>query len=230
MAKRPQKRPIRARVARKLELDPDGPASAEQILERLDAARDQASRQCLWFLIASVAFLLLFGLKIAGLRGDVTLFDQKIFEVPYGIFIFCILAQLASCMYFLRSLDATVYDRFILAVCEKAWPEKSAAIYRTYPNSHSWLEPSADLMEAFGDVSVRGCLHALTLMPIMLLVLTALASPTAAGVYYLWNWKELITSGWINLQYYSVLISTIAAFLVLINGASLTYADSAEDE
>lgn len=199
-----------------LKLDPAGFASVDSVLERLEASRFQATKEANRLLLASLVFSGLFLIKICGLRSDLVLFDQKIFEVPYGIFVFCLGSQLSFCLNCLRSLDARVYDRQIKRICEIAWPSIATDVYSTIPNKAIWAEAGLGVINKMsGREILSGCLSVL-MIPSVTLGLIVILLPEITGIYYLINWESIIVSGNIELQYYSVVFSSSITIIWLI--------------
>jgi len=202
------RRAIRDSFFANLVFDDSGPASPEKVLERLESARLQATKEANRLLIISFLFCGLYLIKASGLRVDLVLFDQKIFEVPYGICFFCIIAQISFCMNCIRSLDARIYDRYLKRACELKWPVMSDDVYQTFPNQAAWSEGAIGALSRIKNRDVaKGCLSVL-MLPSLLLILTMLLAPTAAGLYYLIDWQRQISTGNIAIQYYSVMFST----------------------
>lgn len=134
---------LRHQIAGDMTFDDQGPASLQQVLDRLSSARSNISSHANRLALISIFLSCVYVVKIAGLRLDLVIFDQKIFEVPYGIFVFCITSQICFIIAISRLMDARVFDRYILGICEKAWPGHSTAIYKTFHDQSAWIEPTA---------------------------------------------------------------------------------------
>lgn len=205
--------------------DPEGPGSVEKILERLAKARSQLTKESNRLLVLSLVFLGLYFIKVLGLRADLVLFGQKIFEVPYGILVFCIAAQGCSCLATVRLSDARVLDRYLKAVCDKQWPAQADTMYRLIPDESSWLDATGDSIDALDEHSVLISFYALSMLPSLLLALLLFMGPVGAGIYYLIDWKAQIQTGNVALQFYTVLVTTIINFLWLLIYTLLYHAD-----
>lgn len=145
------------------------------------------------------------------------LFDQKVFEVPYGLFFFLLAAQLASNLSTIRSADARSFDRLLKAICDQAWPSQSEIAHRTFPNDHQWFEPTGYTLGLIRGAGFWKLLFSLVTLVTMLVGLLIIISPIISGLYYLFDWHDQIVSGDINLQYYVVLASTILTIAWFIN-------------
>jgi hypothetical protein len=206
--------------------DAAGPGSIEKILERLGKARAQATKESNRFLTLSILFLGLYFVKLIGLRADLVIFDQKIFEVPYGILIFCMASQLCLCLSTARLADARIYDRYLKAVCQNAWPGQADTMYKLVPDENSWLNATSDSIDALESRPLLSAIYNFAMLPSLLLGLVLFVSPILAGLYYLYDWIEQIKTGNISLQYYSVLASTSVTFLWVVLYLCLYFADS----
>jgi hypothetical protein len=210
-------RGFRSSVFGSFTVDADGPGSADKILERLSAARTSATKESNRFLLISVGLVALYLIKIVGLRADLVLFGQKIFEVPYGVFLFCLASQVAMCLSLVRSSDARVFDRYMMAVIEKRWPESASIIYSTYPNEGAWLETTNKAIHSLKESGWSRALYSFSIIPTLILIITMILSPLLSGIYYLIDWEQQIVSGRVDLQYYAVSASTSFASLWLLN-------------
>jgi hypothetical protein len=192
--------------------DKEGVYSTDKILERLLSARDHVSKQSNRFLLISFGLSILYLVKLAGLRADFILFEQKVFELPYGLFLFLILAQVAACLSLIKAAEERSYDLEILAICKRIWPTQHELVYESMPDSASLNPGSALIAERaklgrgsrfiyFATTLVSGTLAAFVLM-----------GPIFAGIYYLADWRKQIVTGNVDLQYYSVCFSTVLTF------------------
>ncbi|WP_168727379.1 hypothetical protein [Sphingomonas sp. CCH10-B3] len=205
--------------------DAAGPASAEKILERLSAARANSSKEANRFLYISLAFVGLYIVRVAGLRMDLVIFDQKVFEVPHGLFFFCLGSQLSLCISFAKNVDARVFDRLMRSICDHQWHHDSLAVYRTIPNEHAWLETSSQIMHALPSNIISRNIFIFVMILTSLLGLIIMFSPVAAGLYIIVDWKLQITNGWIDLQYYLVLTSTCLSLAWFVNYVAVHLTD-----
>jgi hypothetical protein len=220
------KRAIRDVSIARISLDATGVGSAEKAIERISAARSKATRESNRFLLVSLLFGILYLVKIAGLRADIVIMDQKVFEVPYGVFIFCICSLFAFCLSCIRSSDARVYDRYLMGICDKAWPTQAQSMYQTIPNDDIWLAPSSESIHALTENSFSKSLFVCFSIPTYLAGFFILLLPILSGFYFLIKWKELISLGNIHVQYYSVLFFTIISCMWFINGILIHVVDN----
>lgn len=206
-------------------LEESGAASAGSILDRLSNARDKIGQQSNRFGLVGLVFFGFLVLRLIGLRVDLVFFGQKIFELPYGIFVFCVSGQICVSISILRWLDARVIDRFMLGVCEQAWPRSSQSIYESYPDVQAWLSSLEDISKALKEWSWHKALHSLAYFFVGTLLLLVFAAPVAAGVWVLSRRNELIVGGDVDAQFCILLGSTVLTALVLINALSVLFAD-----
>jgi hypothetical protein len=61
-----------------------------EALARIAAAREVALEQSNRFLLFGIASTIFYTVKVFALRIDIVLFDTKIFEIPYGLFVFAL--------------------------------------------------------------------------------------------------------------------------------------------
>jgi len=215
-------------ILEKLKPAAAGPGSVEKIIDRVSAARSRATKESNRFLVLSLLFTALYIVKLMGLRADLVLFDQKIFQVPYGIFLFCVAAQLMSCMSVARSSDARVFDRYLKAVCEHEWPEQATIMYRLIPNESSWTSATSESVHSLEHNHITRLVFTIAMLPSIILAMVILFGPIMAGVYYLVDWKNEIQTGDINIQYYGVLFFTIVAAFWSIMYLFLHFSDTDE--
>lgn len=156
---------------------------------------------------------------------DLVVFDQKIFEVPHGIFLFCLGGQLSLCISLARSVESRIFDRLIRTICEKKWPQDSLTVYKTYPNENVWLETTSQIMHSLHDNSRSRILFSFVMFFTTLLMLVIIVSPITIGMYYIYDWKVQISTGWIDFQYYLVLASTCLSLLWFINYVAVHMTD-----
>lgn len=207
---------LRAHIARDIRLDTDGLLSAESAIERFNDARIATSKDANKYMLAGIGLSVLYGVKVIGLRIDLVLFDYKIFELPYGLFVFCVASQICFLISISRFMDSRAYDRYLKAICEKKWPENSDYAYISLPNPNAWIEPSARLMTGIEGNSIAKFL-ASALFVIAGILLTALyCLPIATGIYFLCNFSEQANGKYNDFQYYAVLASTISSCLGLL--------------
>lgn len=90
-------------------------------------------------------------------------------------------------------------------------------LYRTYPNESMWLESTNQAIHALKLHGKTRAFYSVTIIPTLLFGAALLLSPIIAGIYYLFDWKDQIVSGWIDFQYYVVLGSTILTIVWFIN-------------
>lgn len=203
--------------------DESGPASIEQVLDRLVTARNACVRQMGRFLTLSVLFSGLYFIRVSELRADLTIFGQKVFEVPYGVFVFCVVSQALMCFALARFLDARVLDRLIRGVCDRQWPQQSWLIYQTFPNA--WLDPSVNAINSLKENPRHRALLSLLMVVSSLSASVVIGGAVASGAYFLYDWKAQIQAGWVDLQYYVVVATSILTILWLIGVAVFFFVD-----
>lgn len=224
------KRSIRTALTSKIQIEDDGIMSPESILNRLSSARTQTSKEANRLLMLSMASSAFFLVKIAGLRIDIVLADQRIFALPYGLFIFCIASQVLFVLSVLRSSESRVLDRMMRGICDKKWPETSELAYRTFPNEGVWFEIISHTVRKVEGVYSTKIFFGLASFIAIAVGLITFVTPLILGIYFLWNWTYFIQSGNIEIQYYSVMLSTIVCALWTISGISIISIDEDDPE
>lgn len=107
----PNKRKLRDLLSQQIPSDSEGALAPHESINRLISARDEVTKQSNNFLLISLAFALLYSLRNIGLRLDLTVLDYKIFETPYGLFVFCIASSISFIIAISRFMDARIFDR-----------------------------------------------------------------------------------------------------------------------
>ena len=159
----------------------------------------------------------LFTIRISGLRADLVIFSQKVLEVPYGTFVFCVVAQFSLCAAAVAMADSRVFDRYLRAACALKWPQKNSFfLYKSIPNDSSWLDASLFALSDLKGVKNQTIIVSISLVVFALLLSGVILAPIMGGVFYLYDWKNQIVSGWIDLQYSVVLISTVVTLLAIV--------------
>jgi hypothetical protein len=220
-----ENRSIRAALISKVNIEDSGIMSADNIIERLAIARNTTTKQSNRLLMLSLAFSLFFLIKIAGLRIDIVLADQKIFELPYGLFIFCIVSQISYSLSLIISFESRVFDRMIRGICDKKWPDTSELVYRTFPNEGLWFDTTSHAVRKLDGAYGTKTLFWLASFIALAIATTIFLMPLILGVYFLCNSTDFIKSGHKEIQYYSVAISTTVCALWTIFGISIFLID-----
>jgi hypothetical protein len=211
-----------------LPLDGDRFNSAAKVLERLSEARNSTSKEANKFLLLAVLFSVFYLVKVIGLRVDLVLLDQKIFEIPYGIFIFSIISQGLFVLSLSRAMDARVFDRNIKAVCNRLWKDSGEFFYSSVPNPYAWMEPTANAIQqmrgrSFLKIFGKVCYSFASIFLILLY-----SAPIITGIHFLTNFDDLKYDFNQDYQYYSVVFLTILSLIWLL-ATLMIYAANRED-
>lgn len=220
-----KKRSIRAALTSKVQIEDSGIMSADNIIERLVISRNRTAKESNRILMLSLTFSVFFLIKMAGLRVDIVFADQKIFSLPYGLFIFCVVSQVLYTLSLIRSYESRVFDRMMRGICDKKWPETSELVYRTFPNEGMWFDMiSHTVRKLEGAYGTKTLFWIATFFAAVIGTLIFLI-PLILGIYFLWNSTDFIKSGHIEIQYYSVALSTTVCALWTICGISILLID-----
>ena len=218
-------RAIRKIVDDNLTLNPTTPVEGVALLERLAAVYEQRISHANRLLYFYVLFVIFYLVRIVGLRLDIVFSGHKIFEVPYGIFFFCLVSQVAYAGSVLLNTEARFYQRYIEIICDKLWPGKSEVIKQGYIGKSSFGHAIFRFFESQKSDNITRILYLITAIPVSLSLAAIILSPIIAGIYFLADWKNQIGDGDLDLQYYSILTSTICCTLVTILSHRVYYMD-----
>lgn len=224
MANQLTPRAIYAYVEMAFDPNAEGAADPREVLHRLSTIHENLQKLSFRISAVYIIAVLFYIIRIAGLRFDIIIFDQKIFQVPYGIFIFCIVAQLAYMLQMAISADARMYQRYIEIICEKCWPQKNEMVKQSFVGMGLPINAISRFLTHKSN-SIAGKICSLLSVPLALFALFVYFSPVACGIWFLIDWNMQIPSGNIDLQYYSVLISTGSSVAISIFGLLLYYID-----
>jgi hypothetical protein len=203
---------VRAALAQKMQLDD---LDVEAVLERFSGAYERSIRQHYTTQIIGTGISTLYFVKSIGLRLDLVFFDVKIFEVPYGNFVFCILAQfffIGSC---LRLIDARSVDRQIKTICELKYDGNAELMYYSYKGAIEWTDSFFSILNSLNGAMlfksasrIIGTFAALIMMIIFCL-------PIISGFHFIDNIDIIGDKQNFAFQHWSVLASTVSSILFL---------------
>lgn len=177
-------------------------------LIRLASARDAALQQSNRFLLLGLGSSIFYAIKLAGLRIDIVIADAKIFETPYGLFVFGIVGAACFILAQLRYLDAEAFDRMLRRVAPHTGPEEFK--HYAYPSKHHWLSPAS---EEFGaENASRGARFAFGCLGIV--VFLFYLTPLFSAAHFLIMWPEFAGETYTDLQWWLVFVMLMAALLV----------------
>lgn len=221
----PSKRKLRDLLSQQIPLESDGALSPKESLTRLITARDEVTKQSNNFLLISIGFAILYCLRSIGLRLDITVFDYKIFETPYGLFVFCVVSSIAFVVAMSRFMDARIFDRYAKATCEAYWPNQAEYAYNTFPRTNSWLEPTnRALSQLRGQKSIGFFVSVITGLAGTFLFLFYSAS-IAISLHFLANFDSLSNALGENFQFWSVFSMLVIDIAFLISTFSVLEMD-----
>jgi hypothetical protein len=224
MASQLTSKAISAYVEMAFDSSAEGAAEPREMLHRLSAIHENLQRLSIKISIVYIVAVLFYLIRIAGLRFDIIIFDQKIFQVPYGIFLFCIVVQLAYMLQMVISTDARMYQRYIEIICEKCWPNKNELVKQSYIGMGLPINAISRFL-SYKSNSISGRICSILSIPVVLFATAIYFSPIICGIWFLVEWEKQITSGDVDLQYYSVMISTVSAVSISILGIFIYYID-----
>lgn len=189
-------------------------------LERIAKARDKAISQSNRFLLVGMVSSLFYGVKVASLRIDLVISDTRIFETPYGLFVFGVIGSVSFILAQFRFLDGKALDSSLAELANaNGAPELS---HQTFPSENNWLQPAS---ERFGGVHYGAAAQAaFSFLGICALLIYAV--PLIAGLHFLWNWPELAGENYTAYQWWVVMILLLLSLLVYLFCQFLYYRDT----
>jgi hypothetical protein len=189
---------------------------ADARMVRLADARDSIYGQSNRFLVAGMVFAVLYGVKAIGLRVDLVISGNRIFELPYGLFVFCVLGAGSFLIAQTRFMDAHAVDRRMAGIAKTFVPADPDQYLQTFPAQSSWLRLSREQFFVSGAGGKRRGLWLVDVAGIGLLFLYLL--PVFSCVHFLVNWRELADQGMPNLQWWVVVfaLSLDVLFFILL--------------
>ena len=199
-----------------IKMDRDGLLSPEKVFERANSTRITATKEANRFWLASLIFCVLYLLKLAGIRLDLAFFDTKVMEVPYGLSVFILAANVSASLALVRFCDARGTERTIAALATTIWPTQARAAFATMPNEHEWLTPSADALLFVTKRGFSRLIYNLTIFLTAIPLLIMVFLPAGCATWFLLDWQQQITSGDIPLQFWAVVITLILNVLWIL--------------
>ncbi|MFK4003278.1 hypothetical protein [Qipengyuania sp. NPDC077563] len=184
-------------------------------LVRFANARDAALQQSNRFLLFGIASSVFYAIKMAGLRIDIVIADTKIFETPYGLFIFGVVGAACFILAQLRYLDAEAFDDQLKKLASSSGPVEFR--YSAFPSKHHWLSPANDEYgsdtASFSKKVAFACLA--------LCVFALYVTPLFAAVHFLIVWPKFAGETYTDLQWWLVFGMLLASVLVYVLVQSL---------
>lgn len=179
-----------------------------EALKRLAAARDAALAQSNRFLLLGLGASLFYAVKLAGLRIDLVVLDTKIFDAPYGLFIFGVIGAASFILAQLRYLDGEALDLQLKRVSPDKGPEEFR--HGAFPSKHHWLSAA---QSEFGSEKepllikfAFGCLG--------IVVFSLYISPLFAAAHFLVMWPRFAGETYTDLQWWLVFVMLLGSILV----------------
>lgn len=198
------------------------------LLDRLSGqyqiAFKESNRYFTVYLLASLFYLF----KLAGLRFDILLVGQKLYDNNYGAFLFSSASLIFLTIAALRAADAAVLEQIINAVCEQTCGKASDLYSKSYVSGGVWMYTLMDIASSFEGRKGFFILHALLWMTWGPLLLAVAAAPIAIGVYVLVDHDTQIIGNYQSLQFYSVLALTATATVAGLFAISTQELDKTE--
>jgi hypothetical protein len=183
------------------------------LLDRLSSqyqiAFKESNRYFTIYLLASLFYVF----KLAGLRFDILLVGQKVYDSNYGIFLFSSTGLIFLTIAALRAADAAVLEQIVGAVCEQTCG-KSADLYtKSYVSGGVWMHT---LIEIAPSVEGRKTFFALNVLQWLtwgVLVFSVAIAPIVIGIYVMIDHQNQIIGEHQSLQFYVVLVLTVTAII-----------------
>lgn len=183
-------------------------------MQRLSSARDAILAQSNRFLIAGMLFACLYGVKAVGLRIDIVVFDTKIFELPYGLFVFCVLGAGSFLIAQTRYLDAHALECRMREISREAEPKLAQRYLQTFPSEHSWMDLAREQFESAPGKKAIFLSFSFTFAGLVVLALYFF--PVFASIHYLLNWPEVANGSGEDFQWWAVMVGLVLDLLFFI--------------
>jgi hypothetical protein len=200
---------LRSFIVNELTIENSGIFSNERILERVSTARTTYAKRANWLHLVSAISMAYYVIKSIGLDFDLIFFENKIATSPYGIFIFCLVCQLANALALSQTASVKVYDDYVFAITKKLIPDGKGVNFLSIPNSEEYIGDQLSLIrnERAGWFTklIYGLSFLLSSIPGIFYSLGSIA----VGTHFLYLWKQQIPEGNVNIQYYSVVFALI---------------------
>ncbi|UVO54901.1 hypothetical protein [Sphingomonas sp. SUN039] len=219
---------LRSIISGQWQPDATGIGSTEQVIQRLVEAHNAALKESNRLFAISIGLALLYSIKVVGLRIDLVLFDQKVFELPYGLFLFCVASQLSFCIACVRFLDQRVFDRYLRAICDREWGDRSEFMYRTLKGGQEWSTTTQSLIDRPSVSIYFRTVYFLSMASMGLIYLAIFLMPIISGGYFIYDYDNQISGRYPELQYWSVIATTILSAIVMV--VSLAFYNLDNDE
>lgn len=174
-------------------------------LARVAAARDICLGQSNRFLLVGIASAIFYSIKVAGLRIDLVIADTKVFETPYGLFVFGIVGAISFILAQLRYLDGKALDLELKDLCENS--SAVAVNYKTFPSPHHWLIPA---QVRFAD-RTRKTTRKFAFAILGLITFAIYLVPLFAATHFLIAWPKLADEQYTDAQWWIVFLVLVMA-------------------
>lgn len=191
--------------------------SSENVLNRLSAARAQASKEANRLFLAALIFGGLFLVKASGLRIDLTLLETNVAKVPYGLFFYLVASQISMILSFIRSADSTAIDSRLRAAIKSFGVSNVDDSERTFVNEFEWFSVAASEFESKKSGPVAKTFYTVTSLLTALTAISFYVFPSAAGIYTIYNHQSMINLGNVQIQYWILLSTTSLSILWFLN-------------
>lgn len=191
--------------------------SSEKVLDRLSAARGQASKEANRLFLASFILAGLYLIKASGLRVDLTLLETNVAKVPHGLFFFLVASQVSMILSYMRSADSTAINSRLRDAIESYGVQDVEASERTYVNEYEWFAPTEAEFSRQATSQVGKIFFGLTGFVTSITALIFYILPSIAGFYTLYNYQSMIQNGNIDLQYWVLFGTTCLSTLWFFN-------------
>ena len=198
------------------------------LLDRLSGqyqiAFKESNRYFTVYLLASLFYIF----KLAGLRFDILLVGQKLYDSNYGVFLFSSASLIFLIIAALRAADAAVLEQIITAVCEQTCGKASDLYSKSYVSGGVWMYTLMDIAPSVEGRKGFYILHILLWLTWGVLLLAVAAAPIAIGVYVLNDHDVQIIGSHRSLQFYTVLALTATAIVASLFALSAQELDKME--
>lgn len=221
----PSRRKLRDLLSQKIPFEIEGALAPKESLTRLTAARDEVTKQSNNFLLVSIGFAILYCLRSIGLRLDITVLDYKIFETPYGLFVFCVCSSISFVVAMSRFMDARIFDRYAKATCEIYWPNQADYAYNTFPRINSWLEPTNRALSDLRKSKSIGFFVSLVTGIAGLSLFLFYSASIMISLHFLVNFEQLSNDFGKDFQFWSVFAMIVIDIAFLISTFSVMEID-----
>ncbi len=165
--------------------------SSDEVLSRLAHARNISSLSSNRLMLIAATLAFLYFLRVQNLAGDLKIGTYNLANLPFGHFVLCATALIASSVSFARNGDSRSYDRYLRLVCDQRFDCDSNLAYLSYPNEHAWGEPFSRMVFLTEEGKILNIFRGIGMFALNLCIMLLMYLPIISGIYYLCNSRAI---------------------------------------